>query len=226
MMGTALAVCGKKFVLTILVGLPGAGKSTTLSLTLEQLDHAEVLSYGTFMRNLAKDKGISRDAMRKKLTAEEQRNLGIRAAEAMHKYVMARSKKGIKYFFIDTHAAIKSGNVYIPGLPKEVLEALQPDQIVYLDAPAELIFKRRQMDSSRQRDSEPVFDIEEHDKISKQMMRTMSDHTGIPLHFIRNDGDSAAAAAKLLEFIISAEELATGDWDWDRYDHDTLLAKL
>lgn len=57
-----------------------------------------------------------------------------------------------KNFLIETHAALKTKQGYLPGLSVEFLETIQPDAFIIIEADAEKIFERRINDKTRKRD--------------------------------------------------------------------------
>ncbi|MEM4368576.1 MAG: AAA family ATPase, partial [Candidatus Anstonellales archaeon] len=92
----------------IVMGLPGAGKSTVLQNL--KLENYVILNYGTLMFEIAqKEKLVSnRDEMRK-LNPEEQRRI--------QRMVVDEIKKHGKRVILDTHCSIKTPKGYLPGLP-------------------------------------------------------------------------------------------------------------
>lgn len=53
--------------------------------------------------------------------------------------------------FIDTHAVIKTPSGYLPGLPKYVIEEINPYIIFLLEAEPRLILERQKRDTTRSR---------------------------------------------------------------------------
>ncbi|PIN82994.1 hypothetical protein COV61_04405 [Candidatus Micrarchaeota archaeon CG11_big_fil_rev_8_21_14_0_20_47_5] len=92
----------------IVLGLPGSGKSTVLSLLQDK--SCKRLNYGSLMFEIAqKEFGISsRDEIRK-LTAEKQKKVQAKVGE------MLANEKG--KVLLDTHCSVSTPSGYLPGLP-------------------------------------------------------------------------------------------------------------
>lgn len=137
----------------IVTGIPGVGKTTVLSKVKEILDEKKInnriVNYGDYMLNTAIKLGYvnNRDEMRK-LPVDKQKQLQIEAARGIAREA---AEGGDGLFFIDTHAIIRTPSGYLPGLPKYVIEEINPKVIFLLEADPRVILDRQKRDTSRSR---------------------------------------------------------------------------
>lgn len=125
----------------VLTAVPGAGKSTAMHLIQKELPNIKIVTLGDFMLNIAKkDYGIhNRDAMRKKLSQKDYRDVQERAATDISKLTGD--------VLIDTHTSIKTSKGYYPGLPDDLVRLIQPDIIVLLEFEPDTVLMRRKGDT-------------------------------------------------------------------------------
>jgi len=137
----------------IVTGIPGVGKTTVLSKVKEILGekkiNSKIVNYGDYMLMTAIKLGYvnNRDEMRK-LPVDKQKQLQIEAARGIAKEA-AEGGEGL--FFIDTHAIIRTPSGYLPGLPKYVIEEINPKVIFLLEADPKVILDRQKRDMTRSR---------------------------------------------------------------------------
>jgi adenylate kinase len=168
----------------IIVGIPGVGKTSIVSLVAEKLSHKElkatVAVFGTVMLEEASKIGVkNRDDLRK-LSLAKQRQLQEMAAKRI-----AQIKDSI--VIIDTHLFIKTIDGYYPGLPIHVLDIIKPTHFVMVVAEAGEIVKRRKDDKSRDRDIVSTQDIQYELDILRVMVASCSMLTGSPFIVIMNN---------------------------------------
>lgn len=178
----------------IVMGLPGAGKSTVLVVAKE--NGWEVLNYGTMMMDIASSEhGVKgRDDIRK-LPSSVQRQIQQKVAE---KLAMQKKREVI----LDTHCSINTPSGYLPGLPFDLLKPLSVERIVLVTAPIDDILARRQKDKSRVRDTQSRDSLAEHDSINRAYLACYSTITGSPALVIQNrDGKLEEAKAKFASLL-------------------------
>jgi adenylate kinase len=168
----------------IIVGIPGVGKTSIVSLVAEKLSHKElkatVAVFGTVMLEEAFKIGVkNRDELRK-LSLAKQRQLQEMAAKRI-----AQIKDSI--VIIDTHLFIKTIDGYYPGLPMHVLDIIKPTHFVMVVAEAGEIVKRRKADKSRDRDIVSTQDVRYELDILRVMVASCSMLTGSPFIVIMNN---------------------------------------
>lgn len=104
-----------------------------------------------------------------KLAKDEIRHLNINTQKKLQKEVANYFKSLINSdskanYIIETHAALKTKQGYLPGLPKDFLQSTDPDIYVIIEANADEIFVRRLLDKERKR---------EHDKTTKDVQTNL-----------------------------------------------------
>jgi adenylate kinase len=140
----------------VIAGIPGSGSTTVLSKVLEELD---------YLRKLSPD-----------IQKEVQKN----AAQSI------RDKSEQSNIIVDTHCTINTPSGFLPGLPKWVLDQLKPDMFILLEADGDEILKRRISDTTRNRDSERLKDIELHQEMNRAASMAYAVLTGATVKIIEN----------------------------------------
>jgi adenylate kinase len=179
----------------ILIGLSGVGKSTVLEEAMLLADEEyDVINYGDRMLEIAKEEGFvdSRDEI-KELGSETQREVQKKAAES----IVEDSEEG--NVIVDTHAAIKTPQGFLPGLPKWTIENLEPQKIIMLTADAQEIYDRSVSDSDRDREHESAEEVKLYQDVAREMAAAGSVLTGAYLKVLENPPNGAREAAK--EFV-------------------------
>ena len=179
----------------IVMGLPGAGKSTVLKGALPE--NSKMFNYGTLMFEIAKERfGVdNRDHIRK-LPLNQQKEIQRAVAEKLS------DETG--NVVLDTHCSVKTPKGYLPGLPFELLSKLDVNAVVLITATPEEVFARRGNDSSRDRkDDLTLKDVAEHDSINRTLLAVYAAHRGCPAKIIYNAQgkieDAKAELKKILE---------------------------
>jgi adenylate kinase len=176
----------------IVMGLPGAGKSTVLKGISSGVKQ---VNYGTLMFGIAKEKfGVAdRDAMRK-LPIESQKEVQAAVAERL------ATEEG--KVILDTHCSVKTPKGYLPGLPFELLSRLEVEGVVLITAKPEELFERRGGDSGRARDAESLEDVQEHDSMNRALLAAYAAHRGCPAKIIYNEQGKVEEASAILQKIL------------------------
>ena len=126
----------------------------------------------------------------RKLTLDQQKKLQIKTAERVSK---------MKNVIVDTHCTIKTSKGYMPGLPEWVIKTLKPDTILLVEASPEEIYNRRLNDKTRNRDSDSIEKINEHQHMNRAVAMAYSAITGATVKIINNHDnaiDEAIVEAK------------------------------
>jgi adenylate kinase len=169
-----------KMKLVVVAGIPGSGSTTVLTKALEHLDYLHI-NYGDVMLEIAEKEGLvdDRDSIRK-LSPEVQKEIQRKAA----KNIKERSEQD--NIIVDTHCTIKTPKGFLPGLPKWVLDELQPDMFVLLEADGDEILMRRINDTTRIRDLEKLSDIKLHQEMNRAVSMAYAALTGATVKIIKN----------------------------------------
>jgi len=184
----------------VITGVPGVGKSTLIKEALAALrsdgTEYQLVNYGDVMLDLMESRAGTpdRDEIRKmplKNYIRVQREAAKRIAR------MARMKPVL----LDTHCLVKKPEGYYPGLPHHVLEELQPESIILIEAMPEEVAERRAKDVSRRRAKELAIEIGEHQQLNRAAAMAYSALSGAPIVFIRN---SNKGFKKAVDNVISA----------------------
>ncbi len=187
----------------IVMGLPGAGKSTILRHFLEKHPEVEVVNYGDIMFAMAKERFSieSRDEMRKKIPPDEYVELQ-RAVEDRIVEISKRAKEEGKTVILDTHGAVKTPRGFVPGLPMRFLTRLHVDALILITAPYKDIMERRVEDKLRQRDLEALRDLKEHDKVNKYLLAAYGAISGARIKVIENPNGALEKAVREFERVV------------------------
>lgn len=179
--------------LILVTGTPGAGKSTILE-ALGKKKPINLINLGNVMLNIAERKfGIkSREDLGRMGEEEIRQNREDAFAE-----IIASKKDSI----IDTHLTIKYGRRYVPGVTIEELKGIRIKAIVYIDATAKEIWKRRHSDpskSDRRNISDTEAEIDEQKSVNLAILSSCAIYLSIPIYIIYNsDGKVKDAEAEL-----------------------------
>ncbi len=169
----------------IVMGLPGAGKTTVL----KGLDtDYRMQNFGDLMFEVEKEKfGIEH--------RDQMRTIPIEKQKEVQKLVYERLSKETGKFSLDTHCSVSTPKGFFPGVPFEYLKMLKVDALVLITADVDAVAKRRAADESRKRDAD---DIGLHDQMNKSFLAAYSAFTGAPAVVIVNEqGKVEEAVAKL-----------------------------
>ena len=182
--------------LVVLTGIPGSGSTTVLNKALDEVDYVH-LNYGDIMTELAIEENIveDRDALRK-LPAETQKEIQAKAA----KRIKERSKED--NVIVDTHCTISTPSGFLPGLPIWVLEELQPDLFILIEAYPDEIIYRRIGDESRVRDLQKAKDIDLHQQMNRATSMAYATLTGATVKIVTNhDNHLNSSVSKLVDVL-------------------------
>jgi adenylate kinase len=158
-------------MIIILVGVPGAGKSTILKAVTNACT-VNIVNYGEVMLQQAAKQGLERDCLRR-LPVKQQQEMGLAAAQC----IVEQSDS----------LTIKTPVGYCPGIPLEILNILNPKALVFIQTSPQRIMERRLRDGSRQRDEENLTELTLHQELTKNYLITASALTGAALCMINND---------------------------------------
>ena len=188
----------------VVTGIPGTGKTTVCNETLKLAEQTrkkiQAVNYGSIMVELSRKRGKSlhRDELRRSgLTF--QRNLQAEAAKTISK----KTGEVDGDLIVDTHMSIKTANGYLAGLPFHVLQLLNPDMFVLVEAEPNEVLSRRFRDKTRKRDKAMEDEIMEETLFSRLMAVACAVLTGASVKIVRNPaGKQAEAAEDVLKLLV------------------------
>ncbi|MDO8339383.1 MAG: adenylate kinase [Candidatus Burarchaeum sp.] len=183
----------------IIMGTPGAGKSTVLSEASKDRKQWSIVNYGDLMIEIATAKGYAtnRDELRR-LEVAKQREVQAAVAERL------AGMKG--KVVLDTHCSINTPQGYYPGLPYSLLGKLKVDALVLVTAPLEHILGRRKKDTTRVRDAQQNEELAEHMRLNEAMLAAYSVLSGAPVMIVENADGKLDVAVDRLEALLDSFE--------------------
>ncbi len=173
----------------VITGVPGVGKSTVME-GFARAQGLEIVNFGTLMFEAAKAQHVvtDRDQMRS-LDPAMQRTIQKQAGQAIGAKASC---------IVDTHATVRTPRGYLAGLPAWVLDAIKPDVLVLVEAPAEQIHHRRTADPTRARDQQSAAEIDQHQQFNRAIAAAYAMHSGATVLTITNpDGGLEQALQQL-----------------------------
>ena len=176
--------------LVVLTGIPGSGSTTVLNKALEEVDYLH-LNYGDIMTEIDVEKGLveNRDELRK-LPADTQKEIQKEAG------IRIKEKSESENVIVDTHCTISTPAGFLPGLPKWVLEGLNPDTFILVEAYPDEIMVRRLSDETRQRDAQKASEIQLHQEMNRAAAMAYATLTGATVKIINNHDNHLPSTVK------------------------------
>ncbi|WP_456422247.1 adenylate kinase [Thermococcus sp.] len=191
----------------MITGIPGVGKSTITRLALKRTRAKfRLVNFGDLMFEEAVEAGLvkHRDEMRK-LDPKTQRELQLKAAQKIVE--IAREEPVL----LDTHATIRTPVGYLLGFPREVIEVINPNFIVIIEATPSEILGRRLRDLKRDRDVETEEQIERHQDLNRAAAVSYAMHSNALIKIIENHEDKGLEEA--VNELVQVLDLAVSEYD-------------
>ncbi|NJE30566.1 adenylate kinase [Thermococcus sp. 18S1] len=191
----------------MITGIPGVGKSTITKLALKKSRAKfRLVNFGDLMFDEAVRAGLvrHRDEMRK-LDPNVQKELQMKAARRIVE--MSQHEP----ILIDTHATIRTPVGYLLGFPREVIEVINPNFIVIIEAAPSEILGRRLRDLKRDRDVETEEQIQRHQDLNRAAAVSYAMHSNALIKIIENHEDKGLQEA--VHELVEVLDLAVGEYD-------------
>ncbi len=195
--------------LVVVVGIPGVGKSTVLSIARNKLVekgyNVKLVNFGDYMFNYLKEVGTvrTRDEIRRLPLTIQLKTQGMVARKIREELESERGEQVIG--IVDTHAVIKTPTGFWTGLPMNVLQELRPNLIAVIEAKPEEIVARQQRDASRYRaDLSSIEFVKELLQLNRYFSIASSVISGAAVTFISNPEGLFEKAAEELVAAIEA----------------------
>ena len=188
--------------ITIVVGIPGVGKTTVITKTkdilLQSGYNTTVVVFGSVMLSEAKKMGIAdRDQIRK-LSLSGQQNLQNLAAD----YICSVKEDLV---IVDTHLFVRTSSGFFPGIPQNVIHKLKPRNLILITATPEEILARRAKDESRHRDMVSIDEIKKELGLAISMISTISILSGSAFEIVDNHQGSSEDTASFIARILTRD---------------------
>lgn len=188
--------------ITIVVGIPGVGKTTVITKTrdilLQSGFNTTVVVFGSVMLSEAKKMGIGdRDQIRK-LSLSGQQNLQNLGAD----YICSVKEDLV---IVDTHLFIRTSSGFFPGIPQNVIQKLKPRNLILITATPEEIIGRRAKDESRNRDMVSIEEIKKEIGLAISMISTISILSGSAFEIVDNHQGSSEDTASFIARILTKD---------------------
>ena len=182
----------------VVFGVPGVGKTSVIKKVIERTTIKHI-HWGDLSFEIAKEKGMAgdRDELRT-LSIEEQNEVKIAVEEKIAE-ITANEKDSL----IETHAAVKTPQGYMPGFSINTINKIKPDVFIVVEAEPEFVFQRRLLDDSRWRkDDTTLAAVEESLRVTRNMAMTNAVLAVGTVVFIENkEGDLDYAVDRIVELI-------------------------
>lgn len=177
---------------TIVSGVPGVGTSRVCEETRRRHDELILINVGDVMLEQAVERGLTTDREElASLPLRDQLELRRRAGE----YV-ARRADG-ESLLVSTHFVVKTAAGFIPGFDTTLLDDIDPNQFVVIDAPTATILDRRADSDYRHYGADTGDAIEFQRQLQAGAAMTYAFQTGTPIRYISNTDSVDAASEEL-----------------------------
>ncbi len=180
--------------IAILMGTPGAGKTTVMDSLKGKHNTVNV---GSEMLSAAIAEGMVKDR-------DELRYLSPKAIVELRLKAFRNINRMDGPVIIDTHATVKRGSRYVPGFSIKELQELEGlKAFIYIDASAKEIAERRKRDATRRREDESREEIDQHRSVNIAFISAFASYFGIPIYIIKNKENKLDETLKELETVAS-----------------------
>ena len=139
---------------------------------------------------------------------DEMRNLDVKTQKMLQDEVSNSFAKEILespnlHFLIDTHAALKTQQGYLPGITSDFMEKVKPDVYVIIEASAQEILGRRMSDKGRKRTHDKtISDVQINLDTTRFFTSAFAVYTHSPLCIVENKDDGQDEAIEELTRIL------------------------
>jgi adenylate kinase len=190
----------------IITGISGVGKTTVLNevikLAKNENKDIKIFNYGSIMLEVAEHRGekIDRDGLRHIPLKTNQKLQDLAAIE------IAKKMKGLDAVIVDTHMIVRTDTGYWSGLPLNILEKLNPDHLILIEAEPEEVLLRRTKDETRLRDEVIKDEIIEEINFSRYIAASCETVTGAPVLMLKNPTGEQLKVAKQIFKVIKLSD--------------------
>lgn len=162
----------------LVFGVPGVGKTTLITEALNELFSYKRLSGGSLIN--AELSESERDQLRKMSSSDILFNQKV----LVHNFKKYRARNPSDNILFDGHCAVKHEEGIL-DIPVEIIEALEPDKILFLKEDAGEIIKRRNLDKERPgREVEEIQEIEAFQSYQRSICENYATTLGVPVEVL------------------------------------------
>lgn len=142
-------------MVSVVFGIPGVGKSSVVKKVVKELS-IERIHWGNVAFEIAEAKGIVEDVDKlRKQDLRIQKEIQLESADKIASMI---AEDPDKHYVIETHAALKTPQGYLPGLNMEIIAKLKPEVFIVYEAEPGHIYHRRMVDPARDRSDDTTLD--------------------------------------------------------------------
>ena len=176
-------------MVAVIFGIQGVGKSSIAKgVVAERKDYTRI-HWGQHSLSAAKEDGLANDIDEvRKLPVRDQKMLQLRVSRNIANLL---DEDRTKNYIIETHAALKTRQGYMPGLTPEILAMLKPELFIVIESDAKDIYHRRILDETRKRDHDKtVEDIQLNLDATKWFATNFTIFSNASLMVVKNVEDN------------------------------------
>ncbi len=180
-----------------ITGQSGVGKTSIIDRITNEMSDCTAFHIGTLIANMAVNKGLIKEADDMKMLDEATiMRLRLAAFEIISK------TPGIT--IVDTHISIIRGNRVVTGMPDRGIARLKLRGIIYIDADAGDIIKRRVADFEGRRAKQAEYEIDAQRQIDMSILGRYITSSELPVYIIKNrQGHIGESTESVKEAILS-----------------------
>jgi adenylate kinase len=182
--------------LIVICGQSGVGKTTVIEKVFEKRGDLRVLNFGERILAMALKRGLLRGAEDlEDLTPEVLSRLQVEASRHVHEL------NGV--VLLDMHLTVDTPIGMIAGMPRTVMDNLQPSLIILLEAKPYDVLKRRMLGKGDLETEETVKGIQQRADIDRAAAVSIAIDLGIPIKILKSE-NADQTSEKILEMLGNA----------------------
>ena len=181
--------------LYVVCGQSGVGKSTVITRATEGMEDLVTVNFGQMILELAQERDLVKEG--DEITLLRPRCLSELQIQATEKIKNLSGR-----VILDMHLTVRTPSGFIAGMPKRVMNMLEPGRIILFEADAYEILKRRMVGKEMKNVDESLKDIQEHSDFDRAAAISIAIDIGTPVMILRND-DVEKTADQLREILLN-----------------------
>lgn len=180
-------------MVAVIFGIQGVGKSSIAKGVVAERKDFTRIHWGEYSLAAAKEDGLANDIDEvRMLPVRDQKKLQLRVSRNIANLF---DEDRTKNYLIETHAALKTRQGYIPGFTPEILAMLKPELFIIIESDAKDIYHRRVTDETRKRDHDKtIADIQLNLDSTKWFATNFTIFSNASLMVVKNVEDNLDSA--------------------------------